>query len=173
MTSKKLFISLTAIILIGVAFIAFAIRDDHKLNIQSTKVQQITITGGAPGSKWKVLSPQNDSQNINKIVNLLNSSNSIRKSTSKELGYMGLMGYTTFLNIRLQDGTIIDLFPVLIWTATDVLPNGTGYTGSGIPDETIIKTEHNGNSTYYTVKSKLIADYLSNGSKADIPLISN
>jgi len=49
-----------------------------------------------------------------------------------------------------------------------VVPNSMGFTASKIPDETIVGLEQNGNSTYYTVKSKPIADYVSKGSNSDL-----
>ena len=137
-------------------------------NIKVTDVEWITKRGGLPSDKsWATLTLEEDSDKITKILNFVNSSNVIRKSTEDDLNFLNKKhGYPVDIIIKFYDDSEFLLKSAMELT-TEHSTNGTVTTQSIYKDRFILVHNKEGTVDYYTVFSNDVAEYIIDTSNID------
>ena len=140
--------------------------------IKVTDIEWITKKGGLPSDKnWVVLFPQKDSDKIAKIINLVNSSSKIGKSTEEDMNFLRRKhGYPVDIVIRVKDGSEFSLKSAMELT-TRQTTNGTGTTGTTYKDRFILAYDKNSTTVYYTAFSNDAAEYILDAHNPDFPRV--
>lgn len=137
-------------------------------NVKDTDVAYVTKTGGLPSDNcWTVLYPQKDSNKIMKIIDLINSSTSIREATKEDLERQG---YPVDIIIKMKDGREFQLESAMKVTSTKV-NNGMEIIGTNYKDRFILSFRNNGKTKYYTLFSNEAAEYILGTSDIDFPRV--
>lgn len=139
--------------------------------LEPNEVVWITMTGGLPSQKTrKVLFPERDSDTINKIVTLVNSTYKTEFIAS-DYGDGKAIGYPVGILIKLKNGSTWDIEPLFKVTTRKVL-NGTESTATAYSERVHLRIESNSKQEDYTLLSEQMANYLFEGSKTDMPSVT-
>lgn len=138
--------------------------------IDINNIEYITKVGGI-FNKWMVLYPKKDTDKINKVINLVNSSPEGRKSTKEDLNFLRWRhGYPVDIVIKMNDGSTFKLMTVYSISIEND-SKGTMITGIPYKDRYLLSYEKNNDLQYYTIFSGNIAEYLRKEPNDDIPLL--
>lgn len=158
--------------LLAVYYFAKKLINNPFSSVKDTDIEYITKIGGLPSDKcWAVLFPQKDPDKIKKIINLINSSSSIRESTKDDLEFLNFRhGYPVDITIKMKDGSEFSLKSVMKVTSKKV-NDGMEVTGTNYKDRYILSYKNNriGITKNYTLFSNEAAEYILNMSNTDFP----
>ena len=138
--------------------------------IDPSEVEWITKTGGpGPSNKWKVLVPQKDTDTIEKITRLINTTIKT-EYISNNYGHGKAIGYPVNIEIKLKSGDLLRISPLYNVTTRKV-ENGIESSATAYRDRVLITIEGHTTKCQYDLMSGELAEYLFNGSNQDIPRI--
>ncbi len=136
--------------------------------VNGQNVEWITMTGGLGGITTKVLFSGHDNIIIDKILEMLNENLDMFEAEKTVLDTVLPKIKPIGLTISLKDGNRLYL-----WPSYEVVNHSDGWTVSTLANQFILQMDNEGESKFYILFSGLIADYLVEGWKKDMPVVQD
>lgn len=131
-------------------------------------IEWMTMTGGLGGITTKVIFPGVDDTVINRIVGMINRNiemfsmdNNFFEDIISKVRPIGLI-------LSFENGS-----RYYLWPSYEVVHHADDWTVTTLTDRFTLQIQDNGNSSYYTIFSEEMADYLLNGWKDDMPEVED
>ncbi len=139
---------------------------DNQTYLVQEDIEWITMQGGL-GITTKVLFAGHDDEKINRIISMINSGAGKMESTEAEINVIHSRARPIGICFQLKDEN-----KAYVWTDYSTKAFENGWSATTLNDRFILDIQNGGKDEYYTIFSKDVAKYLSEGWKDDMPMVN-